>query len=1739
MTTQRMRAEVHWCLSPVGTLLFLLVLVALLLSSCTAPPPGADVSDPPATGSQVQSISAETPARFATFNASLNRDNAGDLITDLSTPGDAQAQAVAEIIQRTNPDVLLINEFDYDAAGEAARLFQENYLGVSQNGAPPVTYPYVYQAPSNTGIPSGLDLDNSGDVGGPGDAFGFGFFPGQFGMLLLAKYPIVTDEVRTFQSFLWRDMPNALLPDDPDTPAPADWYSDEELAVFRLSSKSHWDVPINIDDTIVHALVSHPTPPVFDGPEDRNGTRNHDEIRFWADYVTPGAGDYIYDDAGNYGALPADAKFVIMGDQNADPNDGDSTDDAILQLLNNPQINTRVTPSAPGGAEQAALQGGVNADHLTNPAYDTADFNEPPGNLRVDYVLPSDDLKIIDAGIFWPEASDPLFSLVGTFPFPSSDHRLVWVDVASFPPSDPDRLTVTDVELLGEVTFDTGFTFSGTEVGGLSGIAYDPENSVYYAISDDRSQINPARFYTLTINVGDGNLQAGDVNFTGVTTLLDAGGQPFPELSLDPEGIALTDDSMLYISSEGDAGAATPIDPFVNRFTLAGEQTAELPVPEKFLPTTDNGIRNNLAFESLTLTPDGLFLYTATENALKQDGPAADVNQASRARVLKYDRLTGQPVAEYVYITDPVAEAPDPVDDFRTNGLVELLATDNNGTLLALERSFSVGKGNTVKLYEARTQGALDVANTEDLFWEAEGEPFEIDPPIVKRLLVDFADLGITPDNLEGMTFGPTLPDGRRTLIVVSDNNFNDTQVTQFLALALSFATTPAVLPQQETPRSIDQANPPDNALAGDSDDPAIWVHPEDPAQSLVLAAAKDGGLVVFGLAGRVLQTILPAPFGEIRYNNVDLLYDFNLGGAEVDLAVASDRQNDTLAIFQIDPGSRQLRDVTAPDILETIFGVDDGEATAYGLATYTSPTTGKAYAFVTQADGAQVAQLELTDTGAGQVTATIVRTLQLPTPTGDAEDSQSEGTVVDRDLGFLYVAMEEEVGILKFNAEPDGGDDYMVIHSVDEPYLEPDIEGLTIYYGPNNTGYLLASSQGDNTFAVFDRQGDNPYLGSFTVGDYQTVDQANESDGAHVVNVNLGPRYPSGLLVVQDGANDPQHVVQDEEELENNSTNFKFVPWEHVATAFDPPLIIDPVSANPRAMTLPNGVAAGDTTQTSTVLWTRSTVPGDVTFEVAPTANFNTIVVTATATVTDSLQPVQVEITGLMPDTSYYYRATSSDGTMAMGRFRTFAETGTSTGLRFGVVGDWQQAPPFPTLANADERDLEFFLKLGDTIYADQETPALPGVSQARTLREFRIKQAENVTERFGLNTLADLYRTTSIFATIDDHELVDNFAGGAAPGESPDAPDIGSSPDPLFTDPVDFVNDTQAYENALQAFQEYHPINNEFYGDTGDPRTAEERRLYRYRTFGSDAALFILDTRSFRDAQIDPYNPDDPADITRFLMEAFDPTRTLLGQAQLEMLKADLLEAKDAGIRWKFIAVPEPIQNFGPATAEDRFEGYAAERTELLKFIDDNNIENVVFFAADFHGTIVNNLTYQLTPDGEQIPTGAFEIVTGPVAFFDGRFGPNVIAIATAFGLINAEQQAIYDTLPVAPDRDDLVNDKDDFVKQLLIQQTQAFGYDPVGLEGSGIDAELLQGDYVAAHNFGWTEVEIDATTGNLTVTVYGIEAYSEAELVANPNDITGRTPTVLVQFQVTPQDVPAPAPTGRTLYLPIVAR
>jgi len=400
------------------------VLALVLLGALLWSGPASAVPGPPSV------------VRFATFNASLNRNTTGQLITDLSSPGNDQADTVAEIIQRTRPDVLLINEFDFDDQGEggsslAAELFQDNYLSIGHGDADPIEYPYRFVAPSNTGIPSGFDFNNNGVVGGPDDAFGFGFFPGQFGMAVYSMFPIDEDAIRTFQLFLWKDMPGALLPDDPATPAPADWYSPAELDVFRLSSKSHWDVPIELGDRTVHFLVSHPTPPVFDGPEDRNGTRNHDEIRFWADYVLPSRSGYIVDDEGKPGGLEAGALFVIAGDQNSDPFDGDSIPGSAQLLLEHPLINTKVTPRSDGAVEQSALQGGANLTHVGDPQFDTADFLDvpAPGNLRADYVLPRRNLPIEAAEVFWPESTDPLFPLVGTFPFPSSDHRLVWVDL--------------------------------------------------------------------------------------------------------------------------------------------------------------------------------------------------------------------------------------------------------------------------------------------------------------------------------------------------------------------------------------------------------------------------------------------------------------------------------------------------------------------------------------------------------------------------------------------------------------------------------------------------------------------------------------------------------------------------------------------------------------------------------------------------------------------------------------------------------------------------------------------------------------------------------------------------------------------------------------------------------------------------------------------------------------------------------------------------------------------------------------------------------------------------------------------------------------------------------------------------------------------------------------------------------------------------------------------------------------
>jgi hypothetical protein len=243
------------------------------------------------------------------------------------------------------------------------------------------------------------------------------------------------------------------------------------------------------------------------------------------------------------------------------------------------------------------------------------------------------------------------------------------------------------------------------------------------------------------------------------------------------------------------------------------------------------------------------------------------------------------------------------------------------------------------------------------------------------------------------------------------------------------------------------------------------------------------------------------------------------------------------------------------------------------------------------------------------------------------------------------------------------------------------------------------------------------------------------------------------------------------------------------------------------------------------------------------------------------------------------------------------------------------------------------------------------------------------------------------------------------------------------------------------------------------------------------------------------------------------------MLGSQQLADLKRDLLDAQRHGATWKFVAIPEPVQHRGLMSAHDRFEGYATERTDLLRFIDEYGIENVVFIAADIHGTLVNNITYSIRPDTRQVSITAFEVTTGPVGYYPA-LGPVVIEDGLNQGYVSTAEQAQYQVLPVAPDGDSLLDDRDDFVKAILDSELVAGGFDPLGLDHAPVKATLLEGDYISLHSYGWTEFEIDAVTQRLTVTTYGVAPYTERDLVSAPADVLARQPQVVSRFEVMPQ-------------------
>jgi endonuclease/exonuclease/phosphatase family metal-dependent hydrolase len=381
-----------------------------------------------------------TTLRVATFNLHDVRT------ADINTPNQPRLRRLAEVIQRVRPNIILLNEIAYDVpgapdvpedapGGENARNFANRFLAIAQaTDTQPLHYK-VFMAPVNSGMPSGFDFDHDGKVttiyplpprpgadGSPppianegrtyaADCWGFGTFPGQYGMALLVddRLDILADQVRTFRLLPWDDMPGGFIPKAPD--GKGDWFNDEQKKVARLSSRSHWDVPVRLPGgAVVHFLCSHAAAPAPDGPEKFNARRNHDEIRFWADYVE-NAG-YLVDDKNHPGGLDATASFVILGDLNADPTKGTSFKDPLrTALLSARRINGSIVPKA----------------DLPWPALGPSDT--AADGLRLDYVLPSRDLPIAAAGI-WRAAP------AGSDGFPS-DHFPVWMEVVVPMPKAP------------------------------------------------------------------------------------------------------------------------------------------------------------------------------------------------------------------------------------------------------------------------------------------------------------------------------------------------------------------------------------------------------------------------------------------------------------------------------------------------------------------------------------------------------------------------------------------------------------------------------------------------------------------------------------------------------------------------------------------------------------------------------------------------------------------------------------------------------------------------------------------------------------------------------------------------------------------------------------------------------------------------------------------------------------------------------------------------------------------------------------------------------------------------------------------------------------------------------------------------------------------------------------------------------------------------------------------------------
>jgi phosphodiesterase/alkaline phosphatase D-like protein len=543
-------------------------------------------------------------------------------------------------------------------------------------------------------------------------------------------------------------------------------------------------------------------------------------------------------------------------------------------------------------------------------------------------------------------------------------------------------------------------------------------------------------------------------------------------------------------------------------------------------------------------------------------------------------------------------------------------------------------------------------------------------------------------------------------------------------------------------------------------------------------------------------------------------------------------------------------------------------------------------------------------------------------------------------------------------------------------------------------------------------------------------------------------------------------------------------------------------------------GVASGDVTSDTAVLWTRTADAGEVQAELAPSADFAQATQLPTIR-TDATTDFTVKVLagGLTPGTRYYYRFRSGGEVSPPGSFRTAYSPNQDVPVSIGFTGDAHWAwKPYPLVGSLAQESLDTFVFLGDLIYESRNLETgKNGTIAAESLDDFRWKYRENREPRpnsaTGMVPMRDLYANFGQYSVFDNHETANSKTKGAPPYITGGALTQG-----------EFVNHTEGFQNRIQAYSEYQPVRDIPLDGTGDARFDGTRQFYRAVRWGANMELFLLDDRSYRDAALD--DASNPA--------AYDCGRTMLGHLQLSWFEQQLQAANDTGVAWKLVVISSPIQELGKAFdgTKSWAAGYVCERDQLLKFVDQHGIHNVVFLTTDNHYTAINNLTYNAEPGDPTTPLlparNAFEIITGPL-------GADVDAIdqthnVDVYGLsLRDADRKVVDTW-----NGDLADAKGKF------DGLRQAGFDPIGLESTfpglvassvisaGMPAgQIVGGDFVSFRSFSYTVLQLDRSS--LSVRVMGMPAVMDPISLYDPvaeQAYEQQTAKEILRFQILAQ-------------------